>query len=73
MAQDTQSSFPILLFPSKMNREVMLGCLMDIREKLMNSTEKYTIIPVHALADDLADYACEVCHMVPNADWHVCI
>ncbi|KAI9282378.1 hypothetical protein BC943DRAFT_328675 [Umbelopsis sp. AD052] len=39
--------------------EVMLGCLMDIREKLMNSTEKYTIIPVHALADDLADYACE--------------
>lgn len=38
----------------------MLGCLMDIRDKLMNSSEKYTLIPVHALADDVADFACEV-------------
>jgi hypothetical protein len=40
--------------------EVMLNCVMDIRDKLMNSTEKYTLIPVHALADDLADFVCEV-------------
>jgi hypothetical protein len=33
---------------------------MDIRDKLMNSSEKYTLIPVHALADDVADFACEV-------------
>lgn len=49
----------------------MLGCLMDIREKLMNSTEKYTIIPVHALADDLADYACEVSHSGLNTYLHI--
>lgn len=40
--------------------EVMLTCLMNIRDRLMNSTEKYTLIPVHALADDLADFVCEV-------------
>ncbi|KAJ2959225.1 hypothetical protein NQZ79_g5312 [Umbelopsis isabellina] len=39
--------------------EVMLTCLMNIRDRLMNSTEKYTLIPVHALADDLADFVCE--------------
>lgn len=38
----------------------MLACLMDIRDKLMNTSGKYLLIPVHALADDLADFTCEV-------------
>lgn len=44
----------------------MLACLMDIRDKLMNSSEKYTLIPVHALADDVADFACEVSELTSS-------
>lgn len=40
--------------------ELMLQCLLDIQQWFMSQPEKYSRIPVHALAEELADYIWEV-------------
>lgn len=43
------------------NRELLLQCLLDIQTWFMSPPDKCVCIPVPHLAEDLADYICEVC------------
>jgi hypothetical protein len=39
--------------------ELMLQCLLEIQNEFMNQNEKYSRIPVHSLAEEMADYLWE--------------
>lgn len=47
--------------PGVENRELLLQCLLDIQTWFMSPPDKCVCIPVPHLAEDLADYICEVC------------
>lgn len=46
--------------PGVENRELLLQCLLDIQTWFMNQPDQCVCIPVPHLAEDLADYICEV-------------
>lgn len=41
----------------------MLRCLLEIQAHIMNKSDKFAVIPVPALAEELADYIVEVCEL----------
>jgi hypothetical protein len=53
-AKDIRSSLVIFI------RETLLQCLLDIHEWMMETSDRSSRIPLVALADDFAEYLCEV-------------